>query len=466
MTDGYDFDLVCIGSGPAGQRAAVQAAKLGKRVAVIEKGLSLGGVSVNTGTIPSKTFREAVFSIVGVSDLTWSSHWSAERISPTAEQLLSRVHSIIEREAGVQADQLQRNGVELKRGIGRFQDPHTVVIENEGTEQSIRSEFVLIAVGTNPRMPDGFSFDGKHVITSDEILKLHSLPKSLVVVGCGIIGLEYGSMFAALGTDVTIVEGRPQALAFLDREVVDEIIHEMRTRDVDFQFGDAVAGIDITDRTRRPVSVNLTSNKHIACDLVLVCAGRQGAAQALNLAAAGVEADDRQRIKVDAEFRTTVPNIFAVGDIIGAPSLAATSAEQGRRAARHAFGVKAVQMPTDFPVGIYAIPEISCIGRTEQQLTEEKIPYETGIAQFDEIARGQILGAKTGFLKLLFHSEDHRLLGVHIMGPGATELIHIGQAVLAFGGGLEYFLEAAFNYPTLAECYKVAALDTYNKITV
>jgi NAD(P) transhydrogenase len=466
MTDSFDYDFICLGSGPAGQRAAVQAAKLGKSVAIVEKGMSLGGVSTNTGTIPSKTFREAVISIVGVTGLFSASDWNKERVQPTAELLLSRVHTIIKAQSNVQVDQLKRNGIDLLRGTGRFNDPHTIAVKNDDDEQIVRGEHILIGVGTTPRMPDNFAFDGKYVITSDEILKLHTLPRSLVVVGCGVIGIEYASMFAALGTKVTIVEGRPQALDFLDHQIVDEIIHEMRTQNVIFQFGDAVAQVEIAERDRQRVLVTLDSNKRIACDLVLVCAGRQGATDDLNLAAAGFEADERKRIKVDAEFRTETPNIFAVGDIIGYPSLAASSSEQGRRAALHAFGVKATSMPTDYPVGIYAIPEISSIGQPEHELTAKKIPYETGIAQFRETARGQILGATTGFLKLLFHRENRKLLGVHIIGPGATELVHIGQAALALDGGLTYFLEAAFNYPTLAECYKVAALDAYNKITV
>ena len=313
-------------------------------------------------------------------------------------------------------------------------------------------------------MPRDFSFASELVITSDQILELQALPSTLVVVGCGIIGLEYASMFAAIGTRVTIVEGRNQALDFLDRQIVDEMIHEMRSRNVVFQFGDAVERIEITDRERQPVAVTLASNKNIACDFV--CAGRQGTAGDLDLEAAGLTADDRQRIKVDEQFRTETPNIFAVGDIIGFPSLAATSSEQGRRAACYAFGLDAAPMTDNYPVGIYSVPEISSAGRPEHELTEEKIPYETGVSHLREIARGQILGAEFGLLKLLFHRDDHRLLGVHIIGPGATELVHIGQAVLHHGGGLEYFLESVFNYPTLAECYKVAALDAYNKLAV
>ena len=405
-------------------------------------------------------------SVVGVSDLFWSAHWSEERVQPTAEMLLSRVHSIIERESGVEADQLRRNGVELKRGIGRFLDAHTIAVENESTAEKLSGEFIIVAVGTGPRMPRDFSFASELVITSDQILELQTLPSTLVVVGCGIIGLEYASMFAALGTKVTIVEGRSQALDFLDRQIVDEMIHEMRSRNVVFQFGDAVERIEITDRERQPVAVTLASNKNIACDLVLVCAGRQGTAGDLDLDAAGLTADARQRIKVDEQFRTETPNIFAVGDIIGFPSLAATSSEQGRRAACYAFGLDAAPMTANYPVGIYSIPEISSACRPEHELTEEKIPFETGVSHLREIARGQILGAEFGLLKLLFHRDDHRLLGVHIIGPGATELVHIGQAVLHHGGGLKYFLELVFNYPTLAECYKVAALDAYNKLAV
>jgi NAD(P) transhydrogenase len=286
----------------------------------------------------------------------------------------------------------------------------------------------------------------------------------MTVVGAGVVGIEYASIFAALGIEVTVVERRDRPLDFVDREIVDELIHQMRNRDVTFRFGETVERFQVSEGPPRRGVLFLESGKRIVSDLVLFSAGRTGATAALNLAAAGLAADDRGRLGVDANFRTAVPHIYAAGDVIGYPSLAATSSEQGRLAACHAFGLAVGLMAPHFPVGIYAIPEISMVGATEQELTAAKTPYETGVARYREIARGQILGDDTGLFKMLFHRDDRRLLGAHAIGTGATELIHIGQAVLGLGGGLDYFMRTVFNYPTLAECYKVAALDAANKL--
>lgn len=458
-------DLLSIGSGPAGQRAAVQAAKLGRRVALVEKRRCVGGVCVETGTIPSKTFREAV---IQVSRPTPGFERRA-RIGvdhrPTAADLLGRVAHVVQRESEVIGRQLERNGVTVVSGMATFADAHTIDVETGDGREQITADVIVIAVGTEPTPPPGVAVDGETVITSDDIMQLTRLPRSLVVVGAGIIGIEYASMFAALGVAVTVVDRRPRPLEFLDHEIVDELIHQMRDRNVTFRFEETVERLEILGGPPRRAITHLESGKQIVSDMVFFSVGRQGATARLNLASAGLTSDDRGRIPVDAEFRTSVPHIFAAGDVIGYPSLAATSAEQGRRAACHAFGIAAGPMPDHFPVGIYAIPEISMVGATEHELTVQKVPYEAGVARYREIARGQILEDDTGLFKMLFHRHDRRLLGVHAIGTGATELIHVGQAVVALGGGLDYFLDTVFNYPTLAECYKVAALNAANKLT-
>ena len=363
-------------------------------------------------------------------------------------------------------NQLRRNDIAVIRGEARFQDPHTLLVRSEAGSRPVRAETIVVAVGTRAVTPPGAVVDGEVAITSDDIIRLKRLPRAMTVVGGGVIGIEYASIFAALGIEVTVVERRDRILDFADREIVDELIHQMRKRNVTFRFGEAVERFEVSDGPPRRGVLFLESGKRIVSDLVLFSAGRTGATDQLNLAAAGLVADDRGRLAVDPEFRTAVPHILAAGDVIGYPSLAATSSEQGRLAACHAFGVSAGAMASHFPVGIYAIPEVSMVGATEQELTQAKVPYEIGVARYREIARGQILGDDSGLFKMLFHREDRRLLGAHAIGTQATELIHIGQAVLGLGGGLEYFMRTVFNYPTLAECYKVAALDAANKLAV
>ncbi|HEV8125596.1 MAG TPA: Si-specific NAD(P)(+) transhydrogenase [Gemmatimonadales bacterium] len=465
MDSPFQYDLVCLGSGPAGQRAAVQAAKLGRRVAIVEKRVMLGGVCVDTGTIPSKTFREAVLSFSRASQPFDQGSTAGANQRPTAAELLKRVERVVQQECSVIENQLRRNGVELILGHGSFLDPHTLRIEQGDGVRTVTAANVLIATGTHPTPPPGNApVDGTSVITSDDIVKLTRIPRSLVVVGAGVIGIEYASMFAALGVEVTLVDKRTRPLEFLDAEIVDELIHQMRKRNVTFRSGEAVETLEMRDGAPPKVVVLLESGKRIVTDMVLFSVGRVGATDLIHLENAGIEADDRGRLKVDQGFRTAVPHIFAAGDVIGYPSLAATSSEQGRLAACHALGMNPKAMTTNFPVGIYAIPEISMVGAPEHELTAQKVPYEVGVARYREIARGQILGDDSGFFKMLFNRDDRRLLGVHIIGTGATELLHIGQTVMGLGGGLDYFLDTIFNYPTLAECYKVAALNAANKI--
>ena len=460
--ENFDYDLVCIGSGPAGQRGAVQAAKTGRRVALIEKRGTLGGVCLDTGTIPSKTFREAVVWAVGASRMAGSAQRVQSR--PTVEQLLARVGEVVDREGGVIANQLGRNGVDVMCGGASFVDPHRLRVTGPDGWREITTANVLIATGTHAMSPPGVASDTRVVITSDDITRLERLPRTLAVVGAGVIGIEYASMFSALGTEVVVVDKRDRPLEFLDSEIVDELIHQMRKNKCVFRLGEAVESLEAEGGANPRAVLTLESGKRIVADAALFSVGRGGATAELLLENAGLAADARGRIVVDKEFRTTVSHVFAAGDVIGYPSLAATSSEQGRLAACHALGIPAAPMASHFPIGIYAVPEISMVGATESELTKARVPYEVGVARYREIARGQIVGDDSGFFKMLFHRDDRRLLGVHIIGTGATELLHIGQAVIGLGGGLDYFLETVFNYPTLAECYKVAALNAATKL--
>ena len=456
------YDFLVIGSGPAGQRAAVQAAKLGKRVAIIDRNAEVGGVSVHTGTIPSKTLREAVLYLTG-----WNQrglYGPGYRLKPelTIDDLMQRLHITLSHESEIMRNQLLRNGVEIVRGEASFQDGHHLHVDLfDGGHEIYRGEKIMIAVGSRPVRPEGIPFDDEQVVDSDGLLEIRRLPRSLTVVGAGVIGIEYASIFSAMDVKVTLVDGRPDLLGFLDREIVDELVHGLRERGVMLRLGETVAAVE---RDNGQVATRLESGKVIRSDLALFAAGRIGCTYALRLENAGLETDSRRRIRVNEHFQTAVPHIYAAGDVIGFPSLASTSMEQGRRAACHAFGRQERAMPDHFPFGIYAVPEISMVGKTELELTREGIPYETGVARLRETARGQIMGLECGMLKMLFGLEDRRVLGVHIIGEGATEQIHIGQAAMVLGGTIDYFLENVFNYPTLAEAYKMAALDAWNRL--
>jgi NAD(P) transhydrogenase len=459
------YDLVCIGSGPAGQRAAVQASKLGKRVAVIERQRCIGGVCIQTGTIPSKTFREAVLRVARrTPDLGDGA--VEPRLRPSMRDLLTQVNRVIARETMIIQDALERNDIDVYRGQARLLDANTIEVDGlEGTVK-LKSTYVLLAVGTRPSDPPGIAADGRTVVTSDGLLGLAELPRSLAVVGAGVIGIEYASMFAALGVQVTVIDKRPRPLEFLDHEIVDELIHQMRKIGVIFRGGESVSSIEVASGQRTQGLIQLDSGKHLAADVVLFAAGRVGATDGLGLEHANLTCDERGRITVDATYRTCVPNIYAAGDVIGFPALAATSSEQGRLASCHMFSAKSEPMGKNYPVGIYSLPEISTVGATEEDLTKAKIPYESGMARYGEISRGLILGDDSGLFKMLFDRRDRRLLGVHCIGTGATELVHVGQAVITLGGGLDYFLTSVFNYPTLAECYKVAAHNAANKLAL
>lgn len=461
-TDVTHYDMIVLGSGPAGQKAAVQAAKLRKKVGLVEASGHLGGVCTNTGTIPSKSFREAVLYLSGFRER--SIYGSAYRVKSriTMADLTYRIASIVRHEHDVIESQLRRNQIDIIRGKGSLLDPHRVVVEGEGSISIKSADYIVLAVGTRPHHPSGFEVDGVKVLDSDDILSLETLPRNLTIVGGGIIGVEYASMFAVLGVHVTLVEQRKDILTFVDGEIVEALQYHMRNLGITLRLGEEVASV--TTRSDEQVETKLRSGKKIVSEAVLVSAGRQGAVDGLNLELVGVNSDKYGRIKVNEHYQTEVPNIYAVGDVIGFPNLASTGMIQGRLATTHAFGVVDDGERIPLPYGIYTIPEISLVGETEASLTEKQIPYETGIARYKEIARGQLIGDELGMLKLLFHMETHQLLGVHIIGEGATEIVHLGQAVLHLKGGLEYLTAGVFNYPTLTEAYKVAALDGLNKI--
>ncbi len=457
------YDLVVVGSGPGGRRAAIQAAKLGRRVAVVEKGRRVGGVSVHTGTIPSKTMRETVLNLTGWRERGFYGRSYRVKDSITANDLLHRLRHTLDHEVEIQEHQFMRNHVDTVCGVARFSDANTLDVQlADGSVRSLHGEKILLAVGTEPFRPGTIPFDGRSVIDSDELLSLDRIPSSLTVIGAGVIGVEYATIFSALDVRVTLIDPRTDVLNFVDHDIVQYLLHDLRERGVTLRLGHQVESVtrDAHDRC----VCHLGGGRIVSSDMVLFCAGRMGATRALDLHNAGLEVDHRNRLSVDEHYRTAVPHIYAVGDVIGFPSLASSSMEQGRVAASHAFDTTPAAPDKNFPYGIYAVPEISTVGMSEKDVAEREIPYEVGTARLRETARGQIMGLNSGMMKLIFSIKTHRLLGAHIVGEGATELVHVAQAVMAHKGGLAYFLENTFNYPTLAEAYKVAALDAWNRM--
>ena len=456
------YDLIIIGSGPAGQRAAIQGAKCRCQVAVIEQREVIGGVCINTGTIPSKTMREAVLHLSGFQFKGIYGVGYRVKDKITMDDLSFRVNAVVKTEADVTAAQLRRNGIDVIFGRASFADATHIHVESTAGRFDLEAPTIIVAAGTKPAVSDTVPINGRTIINSDQILEMKTIPRTLIVVGGGVIGVEYACMFAVLGVRVILVERRPRLLEFADSEIVESLSYHLRDQRVTLRLNEEVGSVE--ESPGGGVVANLKSNKRISGDALLYAVGRQGNIEGLNLEAAGLEADSRGRIPVDADYRTKVKNIFAVGDIIGFPSLASVSMEQGRIAAANAIGVKAESNPATYPYGIYTIPEISFIGKTEEQLTDDDVPYEVGVAYYRETARGQIRGDTTGRLKIIFHRETHDILGVHIIGEDAAELLHIGQAVMALHGTVDYFVETVFNYPTLAECYKAAAFNGINRL--
>jgi NAD(P) transhydrogenase len=457
------YDLIVVGSGPSGQRAAVAASKMKKRVCVVEARSVVGGVCVNTGTIPSKTMREAVLHLSGYNyrSIYGMNYRVKDKI--TMADLAFRVQAVIRTEVNVTEAQLSRNGIDVVHGIARFVDPHRVRVEGPQTDTLLEAERIILAVGARPASSATVPVNGRTIVNSDQILDLPELPRSLIVVGGGVVGVEYTCMFAVLGVRVTLIEKRDRLLEFADREIIEALSYHLRDSRVTLRMGEEVQSVE--ELPGSTVVANLQSNKRVSGDALLYAIGRQGAVDDLNLAAAGLEADSRGRIPVDEHYQTKVEHIYAVGDVVGFPSLASVSMEQGRIAAARAFNDRsATTNPSFYPYGIYTIPEISFIGKTEEQLTADDVPYEVGMAYYRETARGQIRGDTTGRLKLIFHRDTHALLGVHIIGEEASELVHIGQTVMVLGGTVDYFIDNVFNYPTLAECYKVAAFNGLGRL--
>lgn len=465
------YDLAVIGTGPAGQKAAIQAAKLGKRVVAIEESDAIGGAQINTGTIPSKALREAAMHLSGRSKRGLFGESYRVKRDITIADLTAVSKQVIQHELAVVRDAFDRNGIDLVWGRATFLEPKLVVVTRPGETERISADRFVIAVGTKPAKPATVPFDGEQIFCTDDVLSMRHLPKNLIVVGGGVIGTEYACIMATLGVRVTLVEGRHQVLGFLDQEIAEAFHTYMRRAGITLRLGEKVAAIEKVaapngDGSKVLVQATLESGKVLKAQTLLYAVGRQGVCRELGLELAGLAYDDRERLTVDPRYRTTVEHIYAVGDVIGFPALASTAMEQGRLAACHAFDVATQSIPELFPFGVYAVPEISMVGKTESQLTDEGIPYEAGVALYSEIARGQLLGDELGMLKLLIHQIDRRILGVHAIGTGATELIHIGQAVMAFGGTVDYFIDNVFNFPTLAEAYKVAALNGANKLAL
>lgn len=462
LSHGFEYDLIVIGCGPAGQRAAIQAAKLRKKVAIIDDREFVGGVCVNSGTIPSKSFKEAVLFLSGFRQR--SVYGAGYRVKANIEMadLNYRCHRIMQTEVEVIKNQLARNHVDVITGHAKFIDANTVEVKSSSEERKLTADKFVISVGAKPFRPENINFNGTTVFDSDDILRMKELPRTMTVVGGGVIGTEYASMFAALGVAVTIVDARKRLLGFIDEEIIENLQYQMRGMGVTLRLGEEVAKVG--EREDGLVVTHLKSGKVIVSDVVLFSAGRVSATEGLGLENLGIELGERGKIIVNDNMATNVPNIYAAGDVIGFPALASSSAAQGRLAACRAFSVEYNPGTVPLPYGIYSIPEISMVGMNEEEATKQSIPYEVGIARYKEIARGLILGDENGMLKILFHRETKQVLGVHIIGESATELVHIGQSVIALKGGLQYLLDAVFNYPTLAECYKVAALDGYNKI--
>ncbi len=460
------YDLVVLGSGPAGRRAAIQASKLGRSVLVVDDRAQIGGVSVHTGTVPSKTLRETALNLSGWRERGFYGQAYRVKRDIRAEDLTARISTTLKHEVDVLELQFARNGVRVAKGVGRFADPHRITIthsENGSTsEETVYGEHILIAVGTAPYRPDTVAFDDRHILDSDAFIRTPRLPRSLAVVGAGVIGIEYATIMSALDIPVTIIEPRDTILDFIDSEITDYLLHQLRDRGISVRLGVSVESVKLE---KGVVRATTSDGRVIASDMLLYAAGRIGATSDLGLEHCGLAADARGKLRVDVKtMQTPVPHIYAAGDVIGFPSLASTSMEQGRIAACHAFGAPLPKGSEMFPFGIYAVPEISSVGMTEAAATAAGIQYEVGVARLRETSRGHIMGVGGGLLKMIFSLADRRLLGVHIIGEGATELIHIGQAVANLGGTLDYFIEHTFNYPTLAEAYKIAALDAWNRM--
>ena len=459
--DNSKYELIVIGSGPSGQKGAIAAAKLGKKVALIERNnQKMGGVCLHTGTIPSKTIREAILFLTGYQHKSVYPESYHQKNSITMHDLRLKLADVITRERQIIRDQLLRNNVDVYDGAATFVDSQTVEVYQAASPIRLQGEKILLAIGTKPSRPENIPFDGKKIFDSDEILGIPEVPRSMIVIGGGVIGIEYALMFATLGVCVTVIDSRNNLLTFCDSEIVEHLMYYARSMGIQFHLGERVE--DVKHANPNTVAVKLESQKVLNAETVFFSVGRVGDVDDLGLEAIGLEADGRGKIQCNQEFETSVPNIFAVGDVIGFPSLASTSMEQGRNAVNKMFALRDDSSPI-MPYGLYTIPEIAMVGKTERELTDERIPYEIGIARFEELAKPHIIGNPTGVLKLLYHRESLKLLGVHCIGDCAIEIIHLGQALIHFGGTIDYFCQSVFNHPSVSEAYKIAAFNGINR---
>ncbi len=465
------LDLIVIGSGPAGQKAAIFAAKAGARVALVEREPMAGGVCLNTGTIPSKSLREAVMYLTGYRQRGYYGEKFRLKDKVSAGDLYDRTNHVITLERAAINEQLISNNVMSIIGRGVVRGPHEVGVVLGQQEFTYKANRILIAVGTKTRRPSDLAFDDDNLFDSDRVFgrdnELRPLPDSMIVLGAGVIGIEYCTMFAALDVPTILVDPRPVPMGFIDSDIAEILYDSLRKSGCRLIFGQNYKKIDVLETAKGAtgrVNVELDGGETISADACLFAMGRTPATAELGLVEVGVVMDKRGYVIVDEKYRTSIPSIYAAGDVIGFPSLASTSAEQGRVAAADALGLPFTTNEESIPYGIYTIPEISMVGKTEEKLKEENEGYFIGTALWRDTARGKILGDRTGAMKLIFATSDNRLLGVHCIGEGATEILHIGQAVMHFGGGVDYFLETVFNYPTLAEAYKIAAHNAVNRL--
>ena len=469
----YDYDLIVIGSGPSGEKAAIQAAKLHKRVAVVEKSPSLGGACIHTATLPSKTLREAVLFVSALEQRSFSGvHSSIKKRQLGVADLLRYKTTVVQHQADVVRHKFDRNDIDIFYGEASFLDPHRILVDGQdGARRTCTAANVVLSVGSRPARPDSIPFDNELVFDTDSILQMDHIPGTMIVIGAGVVGCEYASIFASLGVKVTLLDSRPDVLDFLDHEIKQTLLYRMRTSGVIFRLGEEVESVKVTGPNR--VEALCLSGKVVTAQHALHAAGRVGNTDRLGLNTIGLETNHRGLLTVNEAFQTALPHVYAVGDVVGFPALAATAMHQGRLASAHAFlnapeEAEEQESPNSpiapLPYGIYTIPEVSTVGASEEMLTRERVPYEIGHAFYRETARAQIMGDTEGILKLVFHRESLTLLGVHVIGERAAELIHLGQAVIAYGGTIEYFIDNVVNYPTLSEAYKVAALNGLNRL--
>lgn len=457
------YDLIVIGSGPSGRAAAVQAGKLKRKVLVVERGRQVGGVSVHSGTIPSKTLRETILNLSGYRERSFygRSHRAKDVIQ--ADDLRQRLIKTLNFEVDTLEHMFSRNFVDIHYGEASFTSKSSIqIIADDGERITATADRFLIATGTQPFRPDYIPFNGTSVVDSDEVLEMAKLPRSLIVIGAGVIGVEYATMFRALDVSVTLIEPRDSFLDFIDKTLIQDFTHQIRDAGLDLRLGSAVTSVKDNGDC---ILVETDNGRSASAEMLLFAAGRMGATDKLNVQACELETDHRGRMVVDKDtYQTAQPHIYATGDVIGFPSLASTSLSQGRIACCHALDHKTLPQSPWFPYGIYSVPEISTCGMSEEELQERGIPYEVGVGKFRETARGNIMGIEHGLLKMLVSLKTRRILGVQIMGEGATELIHIGQAVMNHQGTVDYFIENTFNYPTLAEAYKSAGFDAWQRM--